>query len=42
MPFTAYSLQFICYSQMKNDTDTETDKCIYKTLGGCVTPAGFH
>ena len=28
-------------NKMKKDTDTETDKCIYKTLGGVVTPAGF-
>ena len=28
-------------NNMEKDTDIETDKCIYKTLGGCVTPAGF-
>ena len=27
---------------MKKETDTETDKCIYKTSGGCVTPAGIQ
>ena len=24
---------------MEKETDTETDKCMYKTLGGCVIPA---
>ena len=27
---------------MKKETDTEIDKCIYQTLGGCVTPAGIQ
>ena len=26
----------------ETDTETETDKCIYKVSGGCVIPAGFQ
>ena len=32
----------LMHGNMKKETDTEIDKCIYQTLGGCVTPAGIQ